>query len=272
MNEHRSRFKAYLISHRELIGEAEILAPSLREFQSAFERQEISAAEWATLFVFIYLQKRSGGNSWWMKKSNSWAPSNESSFFLSHWFQSFQIKKLPDSVSRALYSWLQGKYAIRLQQNFISPYEMLQYQARGERVVTLSHHSAVNGELVDGARDAFEFLLHDLVHADLFFSSPENFLEQKSFFSSLLRLLEQGLFVEEQKDDVQFREDFNYLISDMNSHPAHLAAMLKASYIKHLLAVEGKAPQGTLSADSQRLLAQRLHHWQSAGRFEFQLT
>jgi hypothetical protein len=266
---HRSRFKAYLIDHTQLKSEAEKLKPYLLEFERAYCAGEISAAEWATLFVLLYLNERSSG-VWWMKKASSWG--GEKTDFLSHWLSEFQIKKIPDSVCRTLYFWGQSKYAIELKQSFITPREMLIYQAEGRRVVTLAQSCALAGETVDGFRDALEFLLHDLVHADLFFSCEKKFIEQKNFFSSILKLLERGLLDQEQKVDPQFQQDFNYLISDMNSHPAHLAAMLRASYIKHLLFREGKSARGSLSSESLGKLKQDLKTWQRVGDFQLELT
>jgi hypothetical protein len=266
---HHSRFRAYLIDHTQLKNEAEKLKPYLLEFERAYSEGEISQAEWATLFVFLFLNERSAKN-WWMKKTSSWK--GEKSGFLAHWLREFQIKKLPDSVSRTLYFWGQEKYAIELKQSDITPREMLAYQAQGRRVVTLSQACALNGELVDGSRDALEFLLHDLVHADLFFSDEKKFNDQKSFFSSLLKLLEEGFLCQEQQTDPQFQKDFNYLISDMNSHPAHLAAMLKASYIKHLLFKEKKEVTDPLSPQALHSLEHGLKTWQRVGNFQFELT
>lgn len=268
MNEHRSRFKAYLVPVAALKAEAQNLAPYLQEFRAQYLAGTITAAEWATLFVFLYLNQRHPHTPWWMKKQNPWA--GEKNYFLAHWLKNYQFKKLPDSIARALYYWQQGEYKIIFKDKMISPYEMLQYQARGERVVTLAYQEAEEGLLVDGARDALEFLLHDLVHADLFFETKEKWQEQKSFFQSVLTLVDQGQLIEEQKNP-QFQQDFHYLISDMNSHPAHLAAMLKASYIKHLLVHEGKTTNQELSEVAQTHLSKQLTHWQKLGAFDVAL-
>lgn len=266
MSEHRSRFKHYLISPSQLKTEALQIREALLEFQRAYAQNEINTGEWATLFIALYLNHRQP--KWWMKKAQPWG--REGDAFLAYCLSRIELLKLPGAIGRTLYFWQRGEYSLRLTSEVISPYEMLREQAQGRRVVTLAHEQALRGELVDGERDALEFLLHDLVHAGLFFESREHFLAQKNFFSSVLQLVDGGHF-DEQKDDKEFQKDFHYLISDMNSHPAHLAAHLKASYVKHLLVLEGKSAAGELSVESKKHLSSRLRSWQRDGAFEVSL-
>lgn len=266
MSEHRSRFKHYLISPSQLKAEALQLREALMEFQRAYEQDEIHAGEWATLFVALYLNHRQ--SKWWMKKSQPWRQSDDS--FLAFCLSQLELLKLPGSIGRTLYFWQRGEYSLLLASKAVTPYQMLRQQAEGRRVVTLAQEQALHGRLVDGERDALEFLLHDLVHAGLFFESREHFEAQKNFFTSVLRLVDGGHF-EDYQSNAEFQKDFHYLISDMNSHPAHLAAHLKASYVKHLLALEGKTAKQELSGESKKHLADRLVYWQREGAFEVSL-
>ena len=119
-------------------------------------------------------------------------------------------------------------------------------------------------ELVLGERDPFSFLLHDLVHAYKMFSNDYLLSGQLGFYRALLKLFSAS---EETKstsrtqscsilepllaNDAQLVDQFDYLISDMNSHPRHLFFYFKAILItaikrKHHL----NAPDSRLSGSS----------------------
>jgi hypothetical protein len=105
---------------------------------------------------------------------------------------------------------------------------------------------AARGELVDGYRDAFEFLLHDLLHADLFFKDIETHEHQKSFFSQLKETILREKLLDVA--DELFLRDLAYLMADMNSHRAHLEAHFKAILIAMRLRQEQRDPREALSA------------------------
>ena len=84
-------------------------------------------------------------------------------------------------------------------------------------------------------RDAFSFLLHDLVHAYKMFNNHILLKGQIGFCKAIMKILEnqQGkeLINDLIKSDESFEENFNYLISDMNSHTKHLFYYFKAILI-----------------------------------------
>lgn len=120
---------------------------------------------------------------------------------------------------------------------------MLKLQASGHRIVTLSRESLFSGALVDGRRDAFEFLLHDLVHAALFFSKTHE--EQVHFFKLLLNGY--SLFEEDMKRDREFTYALEYTMSDMNTSKEHLVHSLRAACINLQKREEGLAKDQRLS-------------------------
>lgn len=267
---HQSRFKFYLVSPEEAVLERVSVQVFAQELQHFISVKNPSSAEIITLFVLFYLQLRRPGE-WAMSSGktpialskhglalcdlpNSFLfLKNLKSTFVLDLLIEYRPKHLPHAVFDVLWRWAQQEYDLLLVQKMPTPLEMLTYQAQGQRVVTMDLETAVRGELVDGKRDTFEFLLHDLIHADLFFRDADLFRQQKEFFGELaeqvekLKLLEHG--------DSLFLPDLHYLMADMNSHRAHLQAHWQAILVQWQLRKEGKASKDILSASGR----QRVH-------------
>jgi hypothetical protein len=92
----------------------------------------------------------------------------------------------------------------------------------------------------------FDFLVHDLEHAFKFCHDPIQYHAQRGFFSLLAQTVEADRFGPYLADTL-FAEKFDYLISDMNTHPVHGLRFLHAVLIECLLRREGKAPGEPLS-------------------------
>jgi hypothetical protein len=258
MEIYQSRFKFYLVSPEQRIREL----PALRENLSVIDRfAEGSDAEKVVLFLFCFLQQRRP-DKWWMSsgqqaemKSQSMVELKDIQFPFLKRLKSkdlidvlleYRLKNLPDSIFQTLWMWAQKKYPLILLDRVPTPFEMLGYQAEGKRAVTLDMKAAQSGELVDGKRDAFEFLLHDLIHADLFFANPDLHIQQVEFFKKLKqKVVAENLLVQA---DEKFLQDLNYLMSDMNSHGAHLEAHWQAILIQWKLRQENKNSNEKLSA------------------------
>ncbi len=176
---------------------------------------------------------------------------------LDDFFTFYRLKNLPPAISRMLWLWSRDEVRLKLCDSAISPLEMLSKQASGERVVTCSRKSFLEGSLVDGKRDALEFLLHDLTHANLFFSSTYH--EQRDFFKRLDRKLSAAREVGDvcanasiYKGDADFKTALEYIMSDMNSNRAHLQQSLKAAVIAHERRRQKLEVPQRLSAQSER--------------------
>lgn len=137
--------------------------------------------------------------------------------------RNFQLKGVREDSRQGLLGWLDGAYALHLLDYPPTPEDMLIFQCRGERVVTLNR--ADSGPIGRHA-GPFEFLLHDLEHAHKFFGCG-TFQGQVRFFNLLREALEAGHF-NVWRSQPRFRTDLEYLMSDMNSHPLHLLKYLKA--------------------------------------------
>lgn len=264
---HQSRFKSYLLNPEQRANESQQISSFLQNLQELTNECALTASERVALFVLMYLQLRNPDQ--WAMSSGKKAEegtfrglalnkTTEPFLFLQSLKSQFLIdilveyrpKKLPESVFEVLWNWAQKKYEMILFERVPTPLEMLEYQATGKRVVTMDLASALRGELVDGKRDAFEFLLHDLIHADLFFKSPEAYADQKDFFARLhQQILNYDLLNE---GDPQFLGDLHYLMADMNSHRAHLQAHWEAILIQWRLRQEYKSAKDTLSSQGRQ--------------------
>lgn len=130
---------------------------------------------------------------------------------------------------KTLVRWQKSEIKLHLVRELPTPENVLDFQACGERVITFDFEKAKRAELVDGKRDSLEFMLHDLVHADLFFGP--NHQEQVLFFQQLQRIRDD--FAPMLQHDSDFCERIEYVMSDMNSHPEHMRQSVRASLVEH---------------------------------------
>jgi hypothetical protein len=272
MLQHKSRFKNYLIDIGSLGEESKPLANQLEELKKITQSLELVPAEQVLMFVLIYLFQRKGDQ--WMMPSGQSAErgmhleivrkinngvridslQNHMAFFrkfktttyLMDVAVEYRIRLLPQAIFDVLWKWGQGECNLLLWDRIPTPFEMLDYQSQGKRIVTMDLQKASRGELVDGQRDAFEFLLHDLLHADLFFKNTEIHEQQRSFFSQLKEIILCEKLLETA--DNLFLQDLSYLMADMNSHRAHLEAHFRAILITQQLRQEQRDPREPLSA------------------------
>ncbi len=144
---------------------------------------------------------------------------------------SVKIKSIPEKVFWSLHFLSQNKNRFLISRISPSPYELLSIQAQGQRVITFEDNYSVWNKLIYEHRDVLSFWLHDLVHAAEFFQNEEQQNHQINFYRwiELLRLQSSredfwSAFLTTEKN----RTRFEYLISDMNSHPLHLIKTFRA--------------------------------------------
>lgn len=139
------------------------------------------------------------------------------------------IKKNNDNlVNRAVLNWAMGEWPFQLLHRVPSPMEVLRMQALGTRVITLfyaeqdlsSYHEAMltymSGSKI-AAKDAFEFLVHDITHMEHFMHSDSH-REQVGFMNAMLRLgngSPRKFFRELFPGDKTLWLELEYLVSDM---------------------------------------------------------
>ena len=148
----------------------------------------------------------------------------------------FNLHSIPYSARFTLVNWyLLNHFKLVLKIDSIpSSEKVLEMQANGERVVSLMTQNI--NELVMGERDALSFLLHDLVHAYKMFSCEILRKGQIGFSRAMMKILKdkmgRQLIDDLVQNDPKFSDAFDYLISDMNSHPKHLFYYFKAILVE----------------------------------------
>lgn len=243
------KYKKVLLSNPEILEEIPKISRKLRELENLQEAGLLQTYEVLTIFILIYLNSRSERYlSRLPKKEITSIPALEAgenslkiqdlpqilqSLFLNcstydtifEFLIQYRFLKLPGEIQEFLINFAKHKYNIVLTNKDIEPFEMLLLQSSGKRAVTLSFQNAYTGTLIE-RRDAFEFLLHDISHAYTFFHESYDMNGQVDFFKKILRHFK---FFESYKQIKGFEKKFIYLISDMNSHPEHLRAYLRAT-------------------------------------------
>lgn len=141
---------------------------------------------------------------------------------------SFQWKKVQARIQWILELWLKRPLPLKVVQHVVTPYEMLKLQSEGCRIVTLPlDHKDLSQDVVPGKR-AFEFVLHDLEHAERFFHNETNYYGQVGFYHHLQKSVENG-FWQPYLENIDFQTAFFYLMSDMNTHCVHMLKYLRAN-------------------------------------------
>ena len=143
--------------------------------------------------------------------------------------EQFPFKKIRQKAITSLKMWGLGHWPIRLVTRPLSALEILQDQAQGRRAVSVVIQDIPTP--IFHRADAFDFFVHDLEHAFLFFADSTSYQRQTLFFKQLLRscqpTLEDSMW-SPYLEDLEFKTKFEYLMSDMNTHIEHYRAYLKA--------------------------------------------
>lgn len=137
----------------------------------------------------------------------------------------YQFKKVKGKAIVCLKKWVSGEWRLTLSEKIFTPYEVLAYQAKGIRPVTMKFHDT--SLPIMHRRNSLDFFIHDLEHGYMFFNDKELMKMQRNFFRRIESSLATGIWQEKLKDKL-FKEKFYYMISDMNSHQEHYKAYLRA--------------------------------------------
>jgi len=182
------------------------------------------------------------------------APGAEIGPSLLEWLGGYQFLGVSANVTAALCAWLRNEWPLRLYTRIPAPLEVLALQARGLRPVTVLADFPRLLRPVLSKTNGYTFMAHDLEHAWKFHHDPDLHRQQRALFSALHSAIARGLFAS-CLDDARFAEKFDYLISDMNSHPAHSRQYLRAILIERQLRAEDKDTSETLSPSGWQSIA-----------------
>lgn len=134
-----------------------------------------------------------------------------------------------------------------------TPMQVLEMQSNGYRCVTLLRTQNWFQHQFDHKRNLRDFIIHDLEHIWQMFEIPTLTKSQIQFSKKLFELTQLGHF-----DSIlahsDFKPEFDYIISDMNTHPSHTFATLKALLIRHQLSVFG-VTKGQLTSSHEEKIA-----------------
>jgi hypothetical protein len=169
------------------------------------------------------------------------------------WLKRYQFCGVIGNVPAALAQWLRGAWPLVLREDIPKPLEVLRMQARGKRAVTVLTAWPHLVEPVLDRPDAFAFFRHDLEHAYKFYYAPDLYSGQLAFFTALEAAIDRDMFTM-YLDDTEFVTKFNYLMSDMNTHPLHSVQYLRAILIEYYYRREHKNTALSLSSKSERTI------------------
>lgn len=179
----------------------------------------------------------------------------------------YQFHSVTYEVGAALCAWLRGEWKLVLIARVPKPSEVLKMQIAGSRPVSAICDVRRMFDPILEKRDAFVFLQHDLEHAFHFFSDPQLHRLQRRLFILFAAVIADGQFRSVSRDRV-FRERFNYLISDMNTHPLHSLHYLRAVLVEHHLRAELGDVRGPLSIRAREQIVRVFRALATRGRFD----
>lgn len=139
----------------------------------------------------------------------------------------FKWKKVQERIQWILELWLKNPLPLKVLNEVVTPFQMLEEQSNGWRVVTLPLGFKSDEEVVPG-KPPLEFVLHDLEHAERFFHTENNYYGQVGFYSHLQKSVQSG-FWRNLLTHSDFQKSFYYLMSDMNTHCVHMLKYLRAN-------------------------------------------
>ena len=210
-----------------------------------------------TLYLLLFLRIKHPKN-WIQKKSKLQSIGNEfkntglellciipESFNLNDWekeklkgitafslFSQYNLKAIPESINRTMIHWIQGLWSIEMLEHIPSPRELLRLQVKNTRCITVITNPHQIDSYVMESRDPLSFVLHDLMHADQFFSETDSQKGQLGFYHLINTIYEESELRNLLQNEKTFKNEFEYVASDMNAYVIHLFKCLKSSFFR----------------------------------------
>ena len=181
----------------------------------------------------------------------------------------YRFFRIIPSVPIALCQWLEGDWPLTLLTHIPSARQVLGMQVDGFRPVTVISQFPRASRPILTKANGFEFLVHDLEHAWKFCHDPTQYRAQQSFFSCLQKLLFAG-FLDSHLLDPEFSAKFDYLISDMNTHPVHGLRYFHAVLVEFLLRREGLGQREALPETARLEILQLLQRLADLWKLNYQ--
>lgn len=134
-----------------------------------------------------------------------------------------RLLELKEPVARAVVAWAEGERRVHLLFAVPTPAELLAWQARGERCVSLLPEGASTAPHEDG----LAFAMHDLCHLEKFVE-PEHHVGQVGFFAMVHAATGRAGWNDFlARFDEELVREVEHVIADMNGSAVFLFAALK---------------------------------------------
>jgi hypothetical protein len=268
LNHHK--FRKIFIEEDQLPPLVHKLKPAMDSLRDHWEKKTMAPYEVAGFYLLIFLQELVPNGKWALgPRKDVLNIRHDSGYFLLedfpfltiphntkrilgerkvpltlvHLLANQSLRGIPQSVHETLLQWSQGHWDLFLTQEIPWPKELLWRQCHGQRVITLVLNGALQSKFILGERDCLSFLLHDLIHAEKFFGHDRLFYPQVGLYRKLWPLLETP-WLNEMLKNKKFKDDFEYLMSDMNAYCVHQLKYLKAKFFDYFSQEKYFDPQG----------------------------
>jgi hypothetical protein len=220
-------FKKLLLPPQQLKEEALYLKSNLVLLYNDFKMSLKNDIQIAWEFFFLFYSNRNKN-----KLFNTKSIKINYKESLLDFLQNIRLYRIPDSIRLTFINWIKKQWNIKLLDYSPTAREMLEFQSKGIRIITIDWNCALEGRLVTGNRDAFEHFLHDLEHCYKFFNDEVQYKKQVQYFAFLKQFYPEieNLLI----NFPDFKEKWNYLISDMNTHEEHLKHYTRAIFYELL--------------------------------------
>lgn len=147
-------------------------------------------------------------------------------------FEYFNLRGIPKSIHRAMINWYKGIWDIKMLFTIPTPKELLFMQVENSRVLTLVIDEKKLTSHILGRRDPLSFALHDLMHADQFFNNPNSQKGQLGFYKWVANQYNSPILQEKISNNKKFKDEFDYVVSDMNAYVIHLLKSFKSCFTR----------------------------------------
>jgi hypothetical protein len=180
--------------------------------EAAAARKVDEAARTACVYVTDRV-RRAVGTRW---QQGAWRPALSLAARVScadvALFARVRVHRVPREVACGLLAWAEGARDVALLDRVPTPREVLDFQAGGQRCVSLLADDALAAPHADG----LAFVLHDLCHLEKFYD-PEHRAGQLGFFARLARAVEGPTWQAfDRAYDEAWRKDWEHVAADMN--------------------------------------------------------
>ncbi len=172
-------------------------------------------------------------------------------------FQHVRVRGVSRRAQWALIQWEKNVLQLRIWHGLPKPEEVMRLQARGQRMISLLYPDFLNPTWKLQGRAPLDFLVHDLEHCERLHCSERMHRGQKGFFQFLIKVFEHPALVR-IRSTAQLAREFDYLMSDMNTHCVHLFSCLESLVIRSVLRAHGKMDNQKLDEKDERVVTEIL--------------